>query len=243
MVRRGLDRVLEELQRKVAELEARLVNLERPYEFKIEAVPHTKKGRPEEIDQHDLLRRRESLFNFCCYHWPELRKMIRRAKSVRRLGILLAWFDDKAYEPEGRALLKARVQSLWEFTRSSRYRGDPLHIADALAGVPEISWRRSTNRCSGKEPIISRHPRCWRDYVERKFPERYRELLRAGNPEQVRLVLERAQTHDSVILTLKADPARLPLYFAEGVSAWPGPRQRKKRTLPGNGAADVPKAP
>ena len=83
------------------------------------------------------------------------------------------------------------------------------------------------NRCSGKEPIISRHPRCWRDYVERKFPERYREVLRADNPEQIRLVLDRAKTDDLVIRTLKDDPARFPSYFAEGVSAWPGPRRCK----------------
>lgn len=243
MVRRRLDRILEELQTKVAGLESRVHKLETPFEFKLAVPSPKKKGRPENIDQHDLLRRRDNLFNFCCYHWPELKNMIRRAKSVRRLDTLLTWFDDKAYEPEGRALLKARVQSLWEFTRSSRYRGDPLHIADALAGVPEISWWRSKNRCSGHEPIISRHPRSWRDYVERKFPERYRELLRAGNPEKVRLVLDRAQTDDLVILTLKGDPARLPSYFAEGVSAWPGPRKRKKHTLRANGVADVPKTP
>lgn len=236
MVRRRLDTILEELQTKVARLESRLDKLEKPFEFKLEAPSPKKRGRPEKIDQIDLLRRRESLFNFCCYHWPELSNMIRRAKTLRRLRALLTWFDDKAFEPEGRALLKARVQSLWEFTRSSRYRGDPLHIADALAGVPEIRWRTSMNRCSGNEPIISRHPRCWRDYIERRFPERYRELLKAGNPEQVGLVLDRAQTDDSVILTLRADPGRLPYYLALGASAWPGPRKRKKRPPASTGA-------
>ena len=39
------------------------------------------------------------------------------------------------------------------FCRSKRYRLTPKNTADALAGVPEIGWRQSANRCK-KEPCV-----------------------------------------------------------------------------------------
>ena len=39
------------------------------------------------------------------------------------------------------------------FCRSNRYRLTPLNIANALAGLPHIGWRQSTNRCRTKAAV------------------------------------------------------------------------------------------
>ena len=44
--------------------------------------------------------------------------------------------------------LTENIGTLWTFLMSGRYTGQPIQIANAIAGVPELSWRSSLDRGS-----------------------------------------------------------------------------------------------
>lgn len=72
-----------------------------------------------------------------------------------------------------------------------------------MAGLPELSWKRSFDICS-KHPHKTdiAEPALW-DYFRRNFPDRLRELNDARTPDEVKVVLDRSRTHDPVYLHLK----------------------------------------
>jgi hypothetical protein len=223
----ALDRKFVALTKRLNALEARIEKLERksePFQLKIPTTKIERRGRDQKIDDFDLFQNREEIFKFAAYYWPELSQMIARARSAEELVRFLQWFEGKPYAPEGGRMLRQRCEALWNFTIAypKRYYGDPLQVADALAGVPKIAWRTSLNRCSGKPIKLPRHFRSLRDYLARKFPERFEEFLNADSTEQVVAILAKAASTDEVIEMLRAKPDVLSELLTAGISDWSG---------------------
>ena len=97
-------------------------------------------------------------------------------------------------------------EALWLFLQSGRYHENPRNLAGAMAGLPELSWKRSFDICSHnpcKQPIAP--PAVW-DYMRRNFYDRWRELQSVETAEQVKRVLAKSPTQDPTYLHLKKHP-------------------------------------
>ena len=102
------------------------------------------------------------------------------------------------------------------FLESGRFYGNPRNLAAAMAGLPELSWKRSFEICTA-HPHKSGHmlPAYW-DHMRRKFPDRLRELEAAKSPADVKIVLARLRTTDPVYVHLKENPERVKEWLEEG---------------------------
>ena len=168
-----------------------------------------RKGRRPKLEQQELLARRTQLTTWLEQNWPYLSVALRKAKSAhagaaaineakkRKGGIMQPPFY---HEPE------KHEATLWQFLQSGRFHGNPRNLAAAMAGLPELSWKRSFDVCSShpcKQPLAIE---AYWDYLRRNFPDRWRELRGATTPEQVKAVLRRSRTNDPHYLRLKKYP-------------------------------------
>lgn len=212
-----LTRKLEVLEKRLEQLEARVPFLDAssltPFGGGEETIGRL--GRKPRISRMELFGRRERLANYCSFNWPELTWILGNAKDASSAALLIQKHLQPGISNEHEHLCK-NAEPLWAFVKSNRYHGDPRHIANAMAGVPIISWRTSWNRCSNDPTTLGLHLRAHRDYLRRKFPERLRELLQASSREEIIAVLNRARTDDEVIRWLHAYPEHVPKVLEEG---------------------------
>jgi len=100
-------------------------------------------------------------------------------------------------------------REIWEFLQSGKYRGSPCNFANAMAGLPNVSWRTSWNICSAnpcRRPIL---PPAIRDHIRRKFPNRLRELLKARTEEDVKRILRKSHSMDETWTFFKKNPSKV----------------------------------
>lgn len=221
--RQGIDTRMAEIERRLAGLESRIeggwwrLQLSSPRT----SDPARRQTR-RTLDDHELQRRRDDLYDYCAYNWPELTRVISKAKSPQDLKQYLEFgFPvEDGYQAEAGKRLVGNSSALWAFTRSGRYHGDPLQVANGLAGVPELKWRTSLNRCSRIPPRIRPHFRFIRDHLRRRFPERFRELIWAKKTETIVEILSRTRSGDEVILMFRHIPDRVGEYLSAGLPRW-----------------------
>lgn len=167
-------------------------------------------GRKPKIEPDEVLKRRDQLVVWIERAWPFLSIALRKAK--RPQDAVAAMMEAKARVPFVMPIPPFEMNpqeheaALWEFLKSKRLYGNPRNLAAAMAGLPELSWKRSFDICS-KHPceyVIAEE--AWGDYLRRKFPDRLRELRRAKTEEDVRSVLRRSRGHDPTYLFLKKHP-------------------------------------
>jgi len=145
----------------------------------IDAIYGDGKKRPgpeEKIDQSELLQRRDNLVEWLEERWPEIVKPLLAAKNPRKAAtVLKSVAPPKDRQSEWLSRFVAHPAHLWEFISSNRFRVRPpkktvldalgssgadmrtkaanrlptRQIANAMAGVPKLKWRRSLDRCSG----------------------------------------------------------------------------------------------
>jgi hypothetical protein len=182
---------------------------------------HRAPGRPFKFDADQVLLFRNSLVCFMESNWPELRNALENPKSKGRiLAALQPYIARKhvvaAYELAD--FLAREIDSLWEFLNSGRYTRDPRQIANALAGVPQVSWRRSFDFCGKKENSYELwiHERAMRDYLKRKFYGRFVKLSRATTVEEISTIMRGTRTHDRNMRELKRRPEQVLRIFEEG---------------------------
>lgn len=134
-------------------------------------------GRPKRHIPEELFSWRDRLVWFLESNWPELEPRLRRARTAHDVRQALEPYKVAAPAP----YLLAHGEKLSEFLSSGRYRGDPRQIANAMAGVDTLSWRRSLDLCSAPDNrcTLMVHERAWRDLMRRKFPDRFLLLRRA----------------------------------------------------------------
>lgn len=157
-------------------------------------------GRPRRHIPDELFSLRDRLVWFLESNWPELEPLFRRARSANDIERALEPY--RAYDPA--PYLVAHKEKLSEFLTSSRYHGDPRQIANAMAGVDTLSWRRSLDLCSTPENrcTLFVHERAWRDLMRRKFHDRFLLLRRAEKLDdtaaikQISAIMRGTRTHD-----------------------------------------------
>lgn len=142
--------------------------------------------------------------------WPFLSIALRKANVS--CDAVVAMMEAKAREafvgqlPPFEKNPEEHETALWEFLQSGRLYGNPRNLAAAMAGLPELSWKRSFDICSAHPCKQMVAEQCWRDYLRRKFPQRLRELRSAKTTEQVRKVLRKSRSHDLTYEFLKEHP-------------------------------------
>jgi hypothetical protein len=180
------------------------------------------KGRPSGVEDDELRQRASSLVLWLEDNWPEISLGIRKAKNEQQLAEVFRNNPRSSYAFE-RAFSKEPERfacDCWKFIhtrgKSNKYRGNPRNLAAAMAGLPEILPRTSFNRCA--EWINKKgHPigyRAYRDYLQRKFSERFLLLLKAASTEEVAKILRGTRSKDKVIRYLRENPHKV-LYWLE----------------------------
>ncbi len=209
---------LPELTKLVLKLQKRVEHLERVASGEELLMPPviTKQeieqgmGRKPKLPQKEVLRRRNWLAWWLEQNWASLSKKLRNPKTAkeaveilinRDLVGIVGDPDPPFYTDPGKY-----KEQLWEFLKSGKFCGNPVNLAGAMAGLPELSWRRSLD-ISQKNPTKQLpHLAAWRDHLRRNFPIRLRELMRAKSLEQVREVMAKTSTEDRLYDYLKLHP-------------------------------------
>lgn len=168
-----------------------------------------RRGRKPKLDWQEVLERRNHLVVFLEQNWPYLSVGLHKAKKPRNASGAIAAAKSRipgVFQPPFYEDPIKHEEALWDFLRSGRFYGNPRNLAGAMAGLPELSWKRSFDICSHhpcKQPIAQ--PAIW-DYMRRNFYDRWRELQSARTPEQVKVILAKSPTQDPTYLHLKEHP-------------------------------------
>ena len=184
-------------------------------------------GRPRGVEMDELRQRASSLSLWLEDNWPEISLGIRMAKNEQQLAEVFrsnrlnpSVFERPFYkEPERFA------GDCWRFIhaekRSNKYGGNPRNLAAAMAGLPEISPRTSFNRCAGwlNKKGYPVRTRAYRDYLQRKFSDRFRMLLNATSTEEVAKILRGTRSKDKVIRHLRENPHKVVYWLQCGIPA------------------------
>jgi hypothetical protein len=223
------------LTRKIEDLDKRLTRLEnRGIEgFRFGATDSEKAKGPGpkiRLARRVLVSRRGDLIAFLSAHWPEVTRILDRASSATELETALSAYMRQPYSTPGVDHLGNNTDPLWAFIHSGRFKGSLLHLANAMAGVPEYSWRTSENILSQALYPGSLGLRYIRDYLERHFPERLRELYLARDPREQVNVLMRARTDDVEVKFLLRHPDKISEILAAGLPRPPSEAVFAKHT-------------
>jgi hypothetical protein len=137
----------------------------------------TKPGVKERIEDADLFKYRDGLTLWLEAYWPWMEDRLCRARSAEEVGAILeAVSEEPDFRRDWQKRLLPNPAALFDFISNERFRKTKLpmatvkdaltlpmdddrrkraanqfparQIANAMAGVPDIGWRRSLDRCS-----------------------------------------------------------------------------------------------
>lgn len=168
------------------------------------------RGRPKRHELDELLAWRDQIIWLLESNWPDLKSAFRHPQNPDALEAALTPYKD--HGPVG--FLISHKGALFEFLTSERYHGDPRHIANAMAGVGSLSWRRSFDLCGARgnrcEMLINE--RAWRAHMDRKFHDRFL-LLRAAEKldepaaiKKISAIMRGTRTHDENVRLRRNKP-------------------------------------
>jgi hypothetical protein len=221
----GVKQVLSEVQNSLQLLTDRVDSLEKRLrqaefaagifapEYVWNAYRQLQRRKPGQMPAYslaDLLARRNALVTFLEMNWPEIKLAILAAQSSADLQHVFQNARKPIaalVEPEFVQQPTEFLEKCWEFVKSKRYCNNPRRLADALAGLPKLSWKRSFDVCSGSRCTQAIEPRAVRDFLLRKFPQRLKELLQVHTEPEVISVLQRSRTKDHCYLQLLENPS------------------------------------
>lgn len=217
---KDLTPIVRDLQKRVAQLEAKVF-----WKFETPLPARRPPGPAPTIPDASLWRRRDALFVEIAECWPDLRMLLRTSTNERTL------YRRLRVVAKGEEALRVvrNLDALWAFLKHKRFRDDPLQLANAMAGVPEIAWKTSLNRCAGKETVTALHPHAWRSHLAREMPDVLRGIEAARNEEEYRAAVGAGPTADYVLLQLRGTTTLgggLTLSQAREVLARGKPRRR-----------------
>jgi hypothetical protein len=166
-------------------------------------------GRKPKLTPKELTDRRDRLSWWIESHWPVLSRKLKNPKNDK----FAAYAFVKAKQQLGGVLLppfyddpERFTDELWKFLRSKRFGGNPRNLAGAMAGLPELSWKRSLDLAQQNPMTIPLHTHAWRDHLLRRFPLRLKEIQNASSPEDVKAILARTPSSDITYRYLKKHP-------------------------------------
>jgi hypothetical protein len=217
---------------KLAEIESRLAVLEKGDADEdesdvsaldglsmIPALESGKRRRKSKLPLKELTSRRNRIIQLLEPRCPEIIERLRDARNETEAAnaVQLA-VADSPIKPGFLQYPQQCAGQLWSFIKSGRFHGNLRNLANAMAGVPEMSWKRSFDVCIANppNPPIPMHYRAYRDFLSRNFPERLRELDSAQTPEEVTKILAKSRSKDPHYLALRAEPERVLDWLRDG---------------------------
>jgi len=204
---------IEFLEEELASCNRRLHALEVETFGVLNVAPRTtpkRMGRTPKLEVKELLERRSKLCAWIENVWPYLlwalpkahdaraaAEVMCEAKKLRGYVFMPPYYDDPA----------RFADEFWSYWRDKRNHNSPRALAGALAGLPELSWRRSFNVCTEHRMQGAPADAALWDHMRRRFPKRLTELMRvdARNVGEIRAILLRSRTHDEGYLRLLND--------------------------------------
>src|ERR1019366_2229951 len=144
--------LLSTLRRRVEQLEGEVFPCGLPLDASQVATP--RKGRKPRLETEEILKRRASLSSWLEQNWPRLSVPLRRAESSGNHSEAIAAFVavkkhgvPGVFQPPFYDAPEAYEKELGEFLEKGRFRGNPRNLAAAMAGLPQLSWKRSFDIC------------------------------------------------------------------------------------------------
>lgn len=141
----------------------------------IESIGKKHRGPHKKIDDTELLLNRDNLLRWLEEHWPNIVKPLLAAKNPREVSALLRPLaTSREIRPEWQKRIIGHPATLYDFLQSDKFRIKPprktvadalrlqhseprqraanrlptRQIANAMAGVPNLRWRTSLDKCS-----------------------------------------------------------------------------------------------
>jgi len=185
--------------------------------------PKPRRGRKARLNPEVVLLRRVRLTAWLETNWPQLSVPLRRAqksgKTSEAIEALIGAPKDSFRSPHHSQFYDTPERfekELAAFFKSGRYFENPRNLAAAMAGLPELSWKRSFDICS-MHPYKTDHKiPAYRDHLRRNFPDRLRELDDAKTELDVRIVLARSRTDDPLLIHLRENPGSVKEWLEAG---------------------------
>jgi hypothetical protein len=168
------------------------------------------RGRKSKLPLDQLLERRKQLIEIVEQYCPEIIEALQKASNASEAaeGLLISVSAWTGSRPPILQETEKHAEQLWSFLKSGRFHDNLRNLANAMAGVPEMSWKRSFDLCTknSPRPPIPLHHRVYRNFLYRNFPERLHELESAQTTEQVSKILAKSRSKDPDYLKLKTSP-------------------------------------
>ena len=186
----------------------------------IQIPDKAKKGRRSKVTLHSLTVRRREIIRILEPDCPEIIERLQSALSATEAAdaVLTPAVKKEPFKPSFLQDPHLCADAIWKFVSSPRFHGNLRNLANAMAGVPEMSWKRSFDLCTANPPKlpIPIHYRAYRDFLHRNFPERLRELESAHTPDEVAKILRKSRSKDPTYLALREEPAKVLGWLQEG---------------------------
>jgi hypothetical protein len=220
-------RRLRNLESRVAILERRDTKMDSEVEEDVVSLDglsepqwHAKstRGRKSNLPLEELTSRRNWMITLWEERCPAIIEGLRDARNGTEAANAVQLPESAPIKPGFLQDPQKGADQLWGFLASGRFHGNLRNLANAMAGVPEMSWKRSFDLCTANppNPAIRMHPLAYRDFLQRNFPERLRELESARTPDDVKRVLARSRSKDPTYLAIRREPERVLDWLAAG---------------------------
>jgi hypothetical protein len=180
---------------------------------------------------------RDQLIDMLEDYWPELGPSCSKPspKKLQELLRRIAAMKHRHHSPAALHLLE-NFEKLTVFLGTERYSGDPRQIANALAGVPSVSWWTSLKLCAAQPCLASRGIRSLSDYLRRKRPEIFKLLDNAGGDVlKIAVAFKHVRSQDATVRLLQSNAQLAAQVWREGFCNTnrisPGPRMEAAQSL------------
>jgi hypothetical protein len=185
------------------------------------SVPdQAKRRRRSKLTLHELTVRRREIIRILEPDCPEIIERLQDARNATEAAdaVLTPAVKASFLRPGFLQDPHLCAEAIWKFVTSPRFHNNLRNLANAMAGVPEMSWKRSFDLCTANppNPPIPMHRRAYRDFLHRNFPERLSELKSAHTPDDVAKILRKSRSKDPTYLALRAEPAKVLGWLQEG---------------------------
>ena len=167
-------------------------------------IAKSRRGPRSRIQHSELSRFRNSLVETLENYWPEIERCCLpslKAKSLRDVLREVEWREGSQRKLCTTHLLE-HFAILCGFVAGDRFRGDPRQIANALAGVPDLSYWRSLKLCQSEPCANDIGLPALRAYVRRKYPRLHDELSERIDEIHFITTLRKYRSEDKAIRNL-----------------------------------------
>lgn len=200
------------LENRIAQLERRIEDLEQPYRRVVPILQAQNKqrdgrGRKPKIKAW-ASSRRDELIELLEDYWPEFELLFEKPERIQNIKTYLEKLaaPGRGHHASAAKHLLENLEVLIKFLKTPRYARNPRHVANALAGVPEVSFWRSLKVLGAKPSERWLSDRALPAFIKKKLPDFAAKLAKARDTVEVGLAFRNLRTKDPQIKWLKDKP-------------------------------------